>query len=106
MDLNRGEGSEARFTAYVAGLGSAIGQAVRMRPLRDFFTGLMLPGERKSVEPMAQDGAGADGSPAPITSAFSRWRDLVGALLAKVRQMVLPAIEGSGPIKASIIDDT
>ena len=30
-----------------------IGHVERTRPLRDYCTGLMLPGERKSVEPMA-----------------------------------------------------
>ena len=50
MDLDQ---SDARFASSVAGLGSVIGHAARMGPLRDYCTGLMLPGERKSVEPMA-----------------------------------------------------
>ena len=53
MDLDQGEASEARFAEYVARLGSVIGHEERTRPLRDYCTGLMLPGERKSVEPMA-----------------------------------------------------
>ena len=44
MDLDQ---SEARFASYVAGLGSVLGHAERTRPLRDYCTGLMLPGERK-----------------------------------------------------------
>src|SRR5215471_11122280 len=108
MDLNRGGDSEARFAAYVAGLGSVIGQAVRMRPLRDYCTGLMLPGERKSVEPMA-----ARTAPARTAAQHQSLLHFVGNatwldedVLAKVREMVLPAIEKSGPIKAWIIDDT
>ncbi|WP_316172178.1 MULTISPECIES: IS701 family transposase [unclassified Bradyrhizobium] len=108
MDLNQGEGSEARFAAYVAGLGSVIGQAVRMRPLRDYCTGLMLPGERKSVEPMA-----ARTAPARTAAQHQSLLHFVGnadwsdeEVLAKVRQMVLPAIEKSGPIEVWIIDDT
>jgi SRSO17 transposase len=53
MDLKHGKDSEARFAAYVEGLSSVIGHADRAGPLLDYSTGLMLPGERKSVEPMA-----------------------------------------------------
>jgi SRSO17 transposase len=35
------------------GLASVIGHADREGPLRDYCTGLILPGERKSVEPIA-----------------------------------------------------
>jgi SRSO17 transposase len=47
------EETEARFAAYVEGLSRVLGHADRTGPLRDYCTGLMLPGERKSVEPMA-----------------------------------------------------
>src|SRR6201986_3022729 len=108
MDLNRGEDSEARFAGYVAGLGSVIGQAVRMRPLRDYCTGLRLRGKRKSVEPMAARTAPA--RPAEQHQSLlhfvanAAWSDQ--DVLTKVREMVLPAIEKSGPIEAWIIDDT
>ncbi len=105
MDLDQ---SEARFAEYVAGLGSVIGHAERTRPLRDYCTGLMLPGERKSVEPMA-----ARTAPARTAAqhqsllhfvANAAWSD--EDVLAKVRETVLPAIEKNGPIEAWIIDDT
>ena len=47
------QNSEARFSAYVEELVSVIGHADRAKPLRDYCQGLMLPCERKSVEPMA-----------------------------------------------------
>jgi SRSO17 transposase len=47
------DGSEARFAAYVEGLASVIGHADRVAPLEAYCIGLLLPGERKSVEPMA-----------------------------------------------------
>jgi SRSO17 transposase len=53
MGLGGTDASELRFTAYVEGLASVIGHKDRMAPLRDYCTGLMLPCERKSVEPMA-----------------------------------------------------
>src|SRR6202171_1318912 len=45
--------SESRFAAYVEGLSTVIGHADRAGPLRDYCVGLIMPGERKSVEPMA-----------------------------------------------------
>lgn len=108
MNLDRSEDSKARFAEYVGSLGSVIGQVDRTRQLRDYCTGLMLPGERKSVEPMA-----ARTAPARTAAqhqsllhfiANAAWAD--EDVLAKVREMVLPAIEKSGPIEAWIIDDT
>ena len=70
--------SEARFSAYVEGLSSVLGHADRIGPLRDYCTGLILPGERKSVEPMAAKTAPADGGAASVVAAFCRCRILVG----------------------------
>ncbi len=47
------QSSEARFGKYVAGLVEVIGHADRAQPLRDYCVGLLMPGERKSVEPLA-----------------------------------------------------
>ncbi len=44
---------EQRFAAYVEGLAEAAGHADRHVPLKNYCSGLRLPGERKSVEPMA-----------------------------------------------------
>jgi SRSO17 transposase len=44
---------ERRFAAYIEGLAKAAGHADRNIPLKNYCTGLRLPGERKSVEPMA-----------------------------------------------------
>jgi SRSO17 transposase len=48
MDHRRADGGESRFAAYVESLVSVVGYADLARPLRDYCTGLMLPGERKS----------------------------------------------------------
>ena len=108
MNLRSEEGSEARFAAYVEGLASVVGHADRTGPLRDYCTGLMLPGERKSVEPMA-----AKTAPARTAAQHQSLLHFVGVapwsdekVLAKVRELVLPAIEEQGPIEAWIIDDT
>jgi SRSO17 transposase len=98
----------SRFAAYVEGLASVIGHADRVGPLRDYCTGLVLPCERKSVEPMAAVTAparvGAQHQSLLHFIGEARWSD--ADVLAKVREMVLPAIERHGPITAWIIDDT
>jgi SRSO17 transposase len=107
MDLQE-KSSEVRFSAYVEELVGVIGHADRAKPLRDYCQGLMLPCERKSVEPMAAVTA-PERTAAQHQSLLhfvgeGRWSD--ERVLAKVREMVLPAIERHGPIEAWIIDDT
>jgi SRSO17 transposase len=52
--MNFGTTSRAgRFSAFVEGLVSVIGHADRAEPLRDYCVGLLMPGERKSMEPTA-----------------------------------------------------
>ena len=53
MNLRSMDRSKSRFAAYVEGLVSVIGHADRASPLRDYYLGLIMPCERKSVEPMA-----------------------------------------------------
>ncbi len=108
MNLRSERDSGARFTTYVEGLASVVGHADRSGPLRDYCTGLMLPGERKSVEPMA-----ARTAPARTAAQHQSLLHFIGVapwsdekVLAKVREMVLPAIEAHGRIEAWIIDDT
>lgn len=103
-----GADSETRFEAYVERLSQAVRHADRAAPLRAYCLGLMLPGERKSVEPMA-----ARVEPARVQAmhqslhhfvAKADWSD--EAMLAAVRETTLPAIERHGAIRAWIIDDT
>lgn len=108
MDLRSEDNAETRFSAYVEGLASVLGHADRIGPLRDYCTGLMLPGERKSVEPMA-----AKTAPARMSAQHQSLLHFVGVaawsdekVLAKVRDMVLPAMLQHGPIEAWILDDT
>ena len=77
MGLGAVGDSESRFAAYVEGLGSVIGHADRQGPLWDYCVGLVMPGERKSVEPMAAVTAPGGGA-APIAAAFCRPVGVVG----------------------------
>src|SRR5438874_7160773 len=108
MDGGSDGGSEARFAAYVEQMGTGLGHADRQEPLHDYCLGLLMPIERKSVEPMA-----AVTAPAQVAAKHQSLLHFVGnapwldaAMLAKVSELVLPAIERSGPIEAWIIDDT
>src|ERR1700692_1290766 len=102
MGLHGAKDIESRFASYVEGLVSVIGHADRAGPLRDYCTGLVMPCERKSVEPMAA-GTAPRRVGAPHQSLLPFFAE---AGLAKVREMVLPAIERHGTIEAWIIDDT
>ena len=44
---------EERFAAYLDAIAAVLGHASRAAAARAYCTGLLLPGERKSVEPMA-----------------------------------------------------
>src|SRR5438132_7596727 len=108
MNHRRTDDSESRFTGYVEGLASVIGHKDREEPLRHYCTGLLMPCERKSVEPMAAITA-PDRTAAQHQSLLhfigeGKWSD--EKVLAKVREMVLPQIERHGAIVAWIIDDT
>src|SRR3954468_8886454 len=109
MDVQWRDGASAsRFSPYVERLTRALGHADRVAPFRAYCVGLMLPGQRKSVEPMAARIEPARGGAAHQSLhhfvAQAAWDD--AAVLAAVRDMVLPAMEAQAPIRAWIIDDT
>src|ERR1700731_4905392 len=108
MDGGSSEGSEARFAAYVEALGAVLGHADRQEPMRDYCLGLLMPIERKSVEPMA-----AVTAPAQVAAKHQSLLHFVGnapwsdtAMLARVGQFVLPVTGPGGALEAWDIDDT
>jgi SRSO17 transposase len=109
MDLvSDSGGSEARFNTYLDALSAELGHADRATPFQFYCTGLLLPGERKSVEPMA-----ARLEPARVQATHQSLHHLVAkadwsdaAMLATVRSQVLPAIERHGALNAWIVDDS
>jgi SRSO17 transposase len=99
---------EARFAAYLDEIAAVLGRANRAAAARAYCTGLLLPGERKSVEPMA-----ARIAPARVQAAHQSLHHVVAkaewddaAVLRAVRAQVLPAIERHGPVRYWIVDDT
>ena len=100
--------SEARFAAYVDSLARVLGHADRAGPLKDYCMGLLMPCERKSVEPIA-----SMVSPARASAAHQSLLHFVGqsawsdeAMLAKVRELAAPAFAAQGGVEAWIVDDT
>src|SRR4029450_9307116 len=90
------------------GLARAAGHADRHGPLKGYCKGLLLPGERKSVAPMA-----ARLAPDDVRRMHQSLHHVVAAapwsdeeVLAEVRRQVLPAMQKHGPVVAWIVDDT
>jgi SRSO17 transposase len=99
---------QRRFAAYIEGLAKAAGHADRDVPLKNYCTGLLLPGERKSVEPMA-----ARLAPDNVRRMHQSLHHLVAdapwsdeAVLDAVLDSVLPAMLARGPVVAWVVDDT
>jgi SRSO17 transposase len=90
------------------GLAKAAGHEDRQVPLKNYCKGLLLPGERKSIEPMAA--RLEPGNVQPMRQSLHHlvakapWKD--DALLEQVRNYVLPAMAKHGPVVAWIVDDT
>jgi len=104
-----GNSMESRFERYTDVMVEALGHADRATPARWYLRGLMLPGQRKSVEPMA-----ARVHPEDVRSAHqsmhhlvadSQWSD--AALFAAVAREVVPILSEAGQARCFwIIDDT
>ena len=97
-----------RLRAYLNGLTEAAGHADRRVPIENYTKGLMLPIERKSVEPMA-----ARLAPGNVRRmhqslhhivADAAWSD--DALLKQVRSQVLLALTRKHAWAGWIVDDT
>jgi len=109
MEHDEGGGGRAeRFAAYLADLASVLGNARRIAAMISYCTGLLLPSERKSVEPIA-----ALTAPARTAAQHQSllhfvgqgdWSD--GAVMERIRAHAIPKIAVHGAISAWIIDDT
>lgn len=102
------EPRQRRLHAYFDHLVEAAGHADRAVPLKLYCTGLLLAGERKSVEPMAArltpDNVRRTHQSLHHLVSTAPWKD--EELLIRVRDYVLPAMEKKGSVVAWIVDDT
>src|SRR6201995_3992733 len=99
---------EKRFAAYMDGLAQAAEHADRATPLKMYCTGLLLPGERKSVEPMA-----ARLAPENVRRMHQSLHHVVAdapwsdeEVLRAVRNYLLPAMQRKGTVVCGVVDDT
>src|SRR5258708_40210860 len=83
---------EGRFEQYCQSIVAALGHADRQQPAQWYLKGLILPGQRKGVEPMA-----ARVHPEDVRSAHQSMHHLVAmadwedrAVLGTVAQQVAP----------------
>lgn len=100
--------SQRRFDEYIGVLAAAMGHADRLAPLHHYCTGLILPGQRKSVEPMA-----AITSPGRLKAQHNSLLHFVGNspwddadILAAVRGYVLPSLQHKSRYLVWPVDDT
>jgi SRSO17 transposase len=99
---------QKRFAAYLDSLAQAAAHVDRSVPLKNYCKGLLLPGERKSVEPMA-----ARLAPENVRRMHQSLHHLVAdapwsdeAMLERVRGYALAAMRKREPVMAWIVDDT
>lgn len=97
-----------RFAAYIEGLAEAAGHVDRHLPLKNYCTGLLLPGERKSIEPMAARLAGDNvrrmHQSLHHVVADAPWSD--EAVLDRSLDFVISAMLRRDPVVAWVVDDT
>jgi SRSO17 transposase len=99
---------ERRFQEYVEDLGAVVGNDARRRGLSDYMTGLLLPGERKSMEPIAErlESGNVSRRHQAIQHFVSEasWKD--GPVRERVLGRVVPVMQKRGAIEHWIVDDT
>src|SRR3954463_2002649 len=99
---------ERRFQEYVDHLGTVVDNDARRRGLSDSMTGLLLPGERKSMEPIAErlESGNVSRRHQSIQHFVSEasWKD--GPVRERVLGRVVPAMRKRGAIEHWIVDDT
>ncbi len=107
-DFGTWDSTQQGLTSYLDRLAEAAGHADRAVPLKLYSTGLLLPGERKSVEPMAARLAPANlrrmHQSLHYVVADAVWND--EALLRCTRDNALAAMKKNGPLLAWIVDDS
>lgn len=97
-----------RLERYFQKLEAVIGHADRAAPLRAYVQGLLLPGERKSVEPMA-----AKIDPRRVQARHQSMHHFVASapwdereVMRVARDYALEPLERHAPVGAWVLDDT
>src|SRR6266849_4575685 len=85
------------FTKFIAPLVATLGRSERRRAATHYVEGLLMPGQRKSIEPLASR-LGVDSQSLQQLVTSSPWSD--EALWQAIRQQVIPHLE---PLEAWVV---
>ena len=92
--------SVPQFTKFMSALVASLGRSERRRAATHYVEGLLMPGQRKSIEPLAER-VGVDSQSLQQLLTSSPWSD--EALWRAIRQEVVPHLE---PLEAWVVDET
>ena len=92
--------SVADLTKFLAPLVATLGRSERRRAAMSYVEGLLIPGQRKSIEPLAAR-VGVDSQSLQQLLTSSPWSD--EGLWKAIRQEVIPHLE---PLEAWVVDET
>ena len=92
--------SVAQFAKFMTPLVANLGRSERRRAATHYVEGLLMPGQRKSIEPMAAR-LQVDSQSLQQLVTSSPWSD--AALWRSIRQEVIPHLE---PLEAWVVDET
>ena len=92
--------SVEQFTTFITPLAATVGRSERRIAATRYIEGLLIPGQRKSIEPMAER-LGVDSQSLQQFLTDSPWND--DDVWTAIRREVIPHLE---PIEAWIVDET
>src|SRR3989304_9956497 len=92
--------SVRQFVKFISPLVVPLGRSERRRAATHYVAGLLMPGQRKSIEPMAVR-LGVDSQSLQQLVTSSPWSE--EALWRAIRQEVIPHLE---PLEAWVVDET
>jgi SRSO17 transposase len=106
--MNQDAGRQRRLSSYIKLLSHELGHIDRAQPFEEYMQGLLLPGSRKSVEPIA-----ARIAPREVSAKHQSLHHFVAEagwserrLMMTARDYALPLMKKQGGIEAWVIDDT
>lgn len=99
-NAQRWKNSISELTKFMAPLVATLGRSERRHAAMQYVEGLLIPGQRKSIEPMAAR-LGVDAQSLQQLLTSSPWSD--EALWKAIRQEVVPHLE---PLEAWVVDET
>lgn len=92
--------SVAQFTNFITPLVAGLGRSERRRAATHYVEGLLMPGQRKSIEPLAAR-LGVDSQSLQQLVTSSPWDE--EAVWRSIRQELIPHLE---PLEAWVVDET